>query len=107
MGLSEGGSLSNAVRTVDRWGLLAGVTGFLGNALLVVLFTTPADGPYAWTGHANDIVGVPVRRCPWAWRYSWPSLSLAGVTGNGQAVQARRSTHGSPVEMSFGPFGMF
>jgi hypothetical protein len=26
--------------------------------LLVVLFTTPADGPYAWTGPANDVVGI-------------------------------------------------
>ena len=51
-------SLSSAVRTVDRWGLVAGVTGFLGNVLLVVLFTTPADGPYAWTGPANDTIGV-------------------------------------------------
>jgi hypothetical protein len=46
-----------AVRTVDRWGLLAGVTGLLANVLLVVLFTTPADAPYAWTGPANDVVG--------------------------------------------------
>lgn len=51
-------SLSSAVRTVDRWGLVAGVTGFLGNVLLLVLFTTPADGPYAWTGPANDTIGV-------------------------------------------------
>jgi hypothetical protein len=51
-------SLRSAVRTVDRWGLVAGVTGFLGNVLLVVLFTTPADGPYAWTGPANDTIGV-------------------------------------------------
>ena len=50
--------LSRAVRAVDRWGLLAGVTGFLGNVLLVILFTTPTDGPYAWTGPANDVVGV-------------------------------------------------
>ena len=35
--------LARAARTVDRWGLLAGVTGFLANVLLVVLFTTPAD----------------------------------------------------------------
>lgn len=49
--------LFRAVRTVDRWGLVAGVTGLLANALLLVLFTTPADGPYAWTGPANDIVG--------------------------------------------------
>lgn len=49
--------VARAVRTVDRWGLVAGVTGFLANVLLVVLFTTPADGPYAWTGPANDVVG--------------------------------------------------
>ena len=33
------------------------MTGLLANALLIVLFTTPADGPYAWTGPANDVVG--------------------------------------------------
>ena len=49
--------LARAVRTVDRWALVAGVTGLLANVLLVVLFTTPADGPYAWTGPANDVVG--------------------------------------------------
>jgi hypothetical protein len=58
LGRAAPAPLAQAVRTVDRWGLLAGVTGFLGNVLLVVLFTTPADGPYAWTGPANDIVGV-------------------------------------------------
>lgn len=51
-------ALSRAVRTVDRWGLLAGVTSVLANVLLVVLFTTRADGPYAWTGPANDVVGI-------------------------------------------------
>ena len=49
--------LARAVRTVDRWALVAGVTGLLANVLLVVLFTTPADGPYSWTGPANDVVG--------------------------------------------------
>ena len=49
--------LARAVRTVDRWALVAGVTGLLANVLLVALFTTPADGPYAWTGPANDVVG--------------------------------------------------
>ena len=49
--------LARAVRIVDRWALVAGVTGLLANVLLVVLFTTPADGPYAWTGPANDVVG--------------------------------------------------
>jgi hypothetical protein len=50
-------ALPRAVRAVDRWGLL-GVTAVLGNVLLAVLFTTPADGPYAWTGPANDTVGI-------------------------------------------------
>ena len=50
--------LARAVRTVDRWGLLAGVTGVLGNVLLAILFLTPADGPYAWTGPANDTIGI-------------------------------------------------
>ena len=36
-------------------GLVAGVTGVLGNVLLAVLFTTPTDGPYAWTGPASDV----------------------------------------------------
>jgi hypothetical protein len=47
-----------AVRAVDRWGFLAGVTGLLANVLLAVLFTTPAGGPYAWAGSADDIVNV-------------------------------------------------
>ena len=34
------------------------MTGVLGNVLLAVLLTTPADGPYAWTGPANDVIGV-------------------------------------------------
>ena len=34
------------------------MTSVLGNVLLVVLFVTPADGPYAWTGPANDTVGA-------------------------------------------------
>ena len=55
---SQVGPIARAARTVDRWGLVAGVTGFLGNVLLAVLFTTPADGPHAWTGSANDTIGV-------------------------------------------------
>ena len=47
-----------AVRAVDRWGFLGSVTGLLANVLLAVLFTTPAGGPYAWAGSANDIVSV-------------------------------------------------
>ena len=50
--------LYRAARTVDRWGLVAGVTGFLANVLLAILFMTPADGSYAWTGPANDSIGV-------------------------------------------------
>jgi hypothetical protein len=69
--------LVRAVRAVSRWGLLAGVTGALANILLAVLFTTPADGPYAWTGPANDVVSavsllatIPV------------AAALLGVCGN-------------------------
>ena len=50
--------LTRAARTVDRWGLVAGMTGFVANILLAVLVTTPADGPYTWTGPANDTVGI-------------------------------------------------
>ena len=50
--------LARAVRTVDRWGLLAGVAGFYGNVLLLVLFTTPVDGPWSWTGPASDTIGI-------------------------------------------------
>ena len=75
--------LSRPVRTVDRWGLLAGVTGLLGNVLLLVLITTPADGRYAWTGPANDTVGavamlalIPV------------AAALLDVCGNGRGLGA-------------------
>ena len=34
------------------------MTGFCSNVLLLVLFTTPADGPYSWTGPANHTIGV-------------------------------------------------
>ena len=34
------------------------MTGFYSNVLLLVLFTTPADGPYSWTGPANDTIGI-------------------------------------------------
>ena len=54
---SRSPAVRRAVRSVDRWALVAGVTGFLSNALLLALFTTPVDGPYAWTGPANDVVG--------------------------------------------------
>jgi hypothetical protein len=75
--------LAQAVRAVDRWGLLAGVTGFLGNVLLLVLITTPADGHYAWTGPANDIVSsvatlalIPV------------AVGLLAVCGNSRGLGA-------------------
>ena len=45
------------IRTVDRWGLLAGVTGMLASVLLVIVFATPGNGPYAWTGPATDVLG--------------------------------------------------
>lgn len=50
--------LARATRMVDRWGLVAGVTGILGNILLAVLFATSDYGPYSWTGPANDTVGI-------------------------------------------------
>ena len=50
--------LARAARMVDRWGLVAGVTGILGNILLAVLFATSDYGPYSWTGPANDTVGI-------------------------------------------------
>ena len=34
------------------------MTGTLGNVLLAILFLTSADGPYAWTGPANDTIGI-------------------------------------------------
>jgi len=52
------GPLPRAARTVDRWGLVVGVIWFVGNIWLAVLFTTPADGPYAWTGPASDSLGL-------------------------------------------------
>jgi hypothetical protein len=81
--LARPAQLARAVRTVDRWGLLAGVTGFLGNVLLLVLITTPADGRYAWTGPANDIVSsvatlalIPV------------AVGLLAVCGNSRGLGA-------------------
>jgi hypothetical protein len=50
--------LARAARMVDRWGLVAGVTGVLANILLAVLFATSEYGPYSWTGPANDTVGI-------------------------------------------------
>lgn len=49
-----------AARRVERWGLVAGVTGCTANGLLVALYTVglPGDSSYEWTGPANDVVGA-------------------------------------------------
>lgn len=45
---------------IERWGLLAGVTGCVANALLVALWAVaiPGDARYEWTGPANDVMGA-------------------------------------------------
>lgn len=50
---------ATAVRTIERWGLLAGVAGIVANLLLVALYALalPGVGDFAWTGPANDVVG--------------------------------------------------
>lgn len=47
------------IRVVERWGLVAGVTGVAGNVLLIALWTLalPGVGDYDWTGPANDVMG--------------------------------------------------
>jgi hypothetical protein len=48
------------VRVIERWGLLAGVTGVAANVLLVALylsFAFPMMWASGWTGPANDVVG--------------------------------------------------
>ena len=49
-----------AARQVERWALVAGVTGTTANALLVALYTLalPGNHDYDWTGPANDVVGA-------------------------------------------------
>ena len=48
-----------AVRTVERWGLLAATTGIVSNALLLALYTVGQRGSgYEWTGPANDVIGA-------------------------------------------------
>jgi hypothetical protein len=51
--------MNTAVRTVDRWALLAGVTGMVANLLLIALSLRflPGAGAYSWTGPANDVIG--------------------------------------------------
>lgn len=48
-----------AVRAVERWGLLAGVTGIVGNILLIALYALALPGleSFEWTGPANDVIG--------------------------------------------------
>lgn len=47
------------VRSVERWGLLAGVTGVVANLLLIALYALalPGASGFAWTGPANDVMG--------------------------------------------------
>ncbi|MBK6762842.1 MAG: hemerythrin domain-containing protein [Micrococcales bacterium] len=50
----------SAARRVERWALVAGVTGCTANGLLLALYTVglPGDESYEWTGPANDAVGA-------------------------------------------------
>jgi hypothetical protein len=50
----------DAARRVERWALVAGVTGTTANGLLVALYTLalPGNHDYDWTGPANDVVGA-------------------------------------------------
>ena len=59
------------------------MTGLLANVLLAVMFTTPADGPYAWAGPANDTVSVvaTLAMIPVA-------VALLAVCGNGPGLGA-------------------
>jgi hypothetical protein len=51
--------MDQAVRTVERWGLLAAVTGIVSNALLLALYTVAQrNSSYEWTGPANDVIGA-------------------------------------------------
>lgn len=47
-------------RRIDRWALVAGVTGCTANGLLLALWTValPGNHSYDWTGPANDVVGA-------------------------------------------------
>jgi hypothetical protein len=52
-------ALDQAVRRVERWGLLAAVTGMVSNALLLALYTVARrNSAYEWTGPANDVIGA-------------------------------------------------
>ena len=45
---------------MERWALVAGVTGCTANGLLLALYTValPGNHAYDWTGPANDVVGA-------------------------------------------------
>jgi hypothetical protein len=47
-------------RRIERWALVAGVTGCTANGLLLALWTValPGNHSYDWTGPANDVVGT-------------------------------------------------
>ena len=49
-----------AARRVERWALVAGVTGCTANGLLLALYTValPGNHAYDWTGPANDVIGA-------------------------------------------------
>jgi len=49
-----------AARRVEKWALVAGVTGCTANGLLLALYSVglPGDESYEWTGPANDVVGA-------------------------------------------------
>jgi hypothetical protein len=53
------GALDQAVRVIERWGLLAAVTGLVANVLLLALYTVAQrNSAYEWTGPANDVIGA-------------------------------------------------
>ena len=48
------------VRVIERWGLVAGVTGVVANVLLIALYVLALGlelESYEWTGPANDVIG--------------------------------------------------
>jgi len=49
-----------AARRVERWALVAGVSGCTANGLLLALYAValPGNSSYDWTGPANDVIGA-------------------------------------------------
>ena len=89
-------SVVRAVRTVDRWGLVAGVTGLLANVLLVVLFTTPADGPYSWLLGAARLPGWYLGVQHWADGLGTAYFSLLAPAAMGCLAVAVLRTRARP-----------